>query len=160
MYTVFNKYRMHKHHIIPKHAGGSDDPSNIVYLTVAEHAEAHHLLYEQYNNWQDFVAWQGLLKLTLKEELIRIVHQETQRKLVQEGKHHFLGGKLQKERVLNGTHHFLDKEKSKERAIKRVKEGKCVLSRKPIVTCPHCGKIGDNSNMKRWHFDNCKKNGY
>ena len=25
-----------------------------------------------------------------------------------------------------------------------------------LVTCPHCGKIG--SNMKRWHFDNCKKN--
>jgi len=24
------------------------------------------------------------------------------------------------------------------------------------VQCPHCGKIGGISNMKRWHFDNCK----
>jgi len=24
------------------------------------------------------------------------------------------------------------------------------------VTCPHCGKIGDNNTMKRWHFDKCK----
>jgi hypothetical protein len=25
------------------------------------------------------------------------------------------------------------------------------------VVCPHCGKIGGNSGMKRYHFDNCKK---
>lgn len=24
------------------------------------------------------------------------------------------------------------------------------------VTCPHCGKTGGSSNMKRWHFANCK----
>lgn len=24
------------------------------------------------------------------------------------------------------------------------------------VKCPQCGKIGSPSNMKRWHFDNCK----
>lgn len=27
---------------------------------------------------------------------------------------------------------------------------------RPRITCPHCGKVGDASNMKRWHFDNCK----
>jgi hypothetical protein len=31
----------HIHHIIPKHMGGSNDPSNLIKLTVAEHAEAH-----------------------------------------------------------------------------------------------------------------------
>ena len=25
-----------------------------------------------------------------------------------------------------------------------------------IITCPYCNKSGDKSNMKRWHFDNCK----
>lgn len=25
------------------------------------------------------------------------------------------------------------------------------------VVCPHCGKIGGNSPMKRWHFNNCKQ---
>ena len=53
----------HKHHIIPKHMGGSDDPSNLVELTPGEHAEAHRLLYEQYGHWQDYVAWQGLAQL-------------------------------------------------------------------------------------------------
>lgn len=26
---------------------------------------------------------------------------------------------------------------------------------KAVITCPHCGKSGGNSQMKRWHFDNC-----
>lgn len=26
---------------------------------------------------------------------------------------------------------------------------------KEIVTCPHCGKSGQNAAMKRWHFSNC-----
>ena len=25
------------------------------------------------------------------------------------------------------------------------------------ITCPHCNKTGGNSNMKRWHFTNCKE---
>lgn len=27
---------------------------------------------------------------------------------------------------------------------------------RPLITCPHCGKTGGNSLMKRWHFGNCK----
>jgi len=34
------------HHIIPKSQGGSDDASNIVYLTAREHFIAHWLLYK------------------------------------------------------------------------------------------------------------------
>jgi hypothetical protein len=26
----------------------------------------------------------------------------------------------------------------------------------PRITCPHCGKIGENNAMKHWHFDKCK----
>ena len=26
----------------------------------------------------------------------------------------------------------------------------------PRITCPYCDKVGDSSNMKRWHFDRCK----
>jgi hypothetical protein len=58
----------HKHHIIPRHTGGSDDPSNLVELTIQEHAEAHKILWEEHGRWQDYLAWQGLAGLMSKEE--------------------------------------------------------------------------------------------
>lgn len=30
------------------------------------------------------------------------------------------------------------------------------VKNRPNRTCPHCGKIGKDPNMKRWHFNNCK----
>jgi hypothetical protein len=54
----------HWHHIIPRHAGGTDDPSNLVRLTVEEHADAHRLLWEQHGRLQDKLAWLGLSGLT------------------------------------------------------------------------------------------------
>lgn len=29
---------------------------------------------------------------------------------------------------------------------------------KKDTTCPHCGIVGGNAQLSRWHFDNCKKN--
>lgn len=60
----------HTHHIIPRHMGGTDDPGNLIDLTIEEHAEAHRLLYEQHGRWQDKVAWQGLLGLISHEEVM------------------------------------------------------------------------------------------
>ena len=59
------------HHIIPKHMGGTDDPSNLIELTVEEHAEAHRLLYEQHGHWQDYCAWQALSGRMGQEEILR-----------------------------------------------------------------------------------------
>lgn len=53
---------IHKHHIIPKHMGGSDDPSNLIELSLEEHAEAHRKLYEEHGKWEDKVAWLSLSK--------------------------------------------------------------------------------------------------
>lgn len=41
------------------------------------------------------------------------------------------------------------------RHAKSVKEHIKKLNSKKIE-CPHCGKNGQYSNMKRWHFENCK----
>lgn len=64
----------HKHHIIPKHMGGSNDPKNLIELTVEEHAEAHRLLYEKYGKIEDYWAWKGLSGQIGKEELLREIN--------------------------------------------------------------------------------------
>ena len=50
----------HTHHIIPRHMGGTDDPSNLVRLTVEEHAAAHLKLYEEHDKVEDLWAYQLL----------------------------------------------------------------------------------------------------
>jgi hypothetical protein len=61
----------HRHHIIPKHAGGSNDSSNIVELSVADHAEAHRILFETFRRTEDLLAWKGLAGIIGKEEIVR-----------------------------------------------------------------------------------------
>ena len=68
---IMSKTIYHNHHIVPKHAGGTDDPENMVRLTTAEHAEAHRLLYEEHGRFQDKLAWQGLSGRIGKEEIIK-----------------------------------------------------------------------------------------
>jgi|3_EtaG_2_1085321.scaffolds.fasta_scaffold99918_2 5-methylcytosine-specific restriction endonuclease McrA len=50
----------HKHHIIPRHAGGTDDPSNLIELTVEEHIEAHKELYKKYGRKYDRIAYETM----------------------------------------------------------------------------------------------------
>ena len=66
----------HKHHIIPKHAGGSNESSNIIILTVKEHALAHKKLYEKHGKWQDYLAWKNLSNKITKEETLHITYVE------------------------------------------------------------------------------------
>jgi hypothetical protein len=44
---------LHRHHIVPTHSGGTDDPENITYLTVREHIIAHYLLWRINKNPND-----------------------------------------------------------------------------------------------------------
>jgi hypothetical protein len=71
---------LHKHHIIPTHAGGSDDPSNLVELTIEEHANAHKRLFFIYGHWQDELAYKGLSGMIGHDECIRIAQYHGSRK--------------------------------------------------------------------------------
>ena len=73
----------HLHHIVPKHAGGNDDSSNLIELSIEEHANAHRLLYEKYGRWEDFIAWQGLSASISKEEIIRQVQVEAGKRKIE-----------------------------------------------------------------------------
>lgn len=100
----------HKHHIIPRHMGGTDDPSNLVELTVEEHAEAHRLLYEEHGKQEDYLAWRSLSGLIGKEEY----HYERSR----------LGG-------LNGKGRILTKEHKEKIAISQIGEKNSQYGKSP-----------------------------
>jgi hypothetical protein len=85
----------HKHHIIPKYMGGTDDPSNLIELSPQEHAESHRLLYEKYGNWQDRVAWKGLSGLISKEDVIKEMYEQRR------GKNNPMYGKSVKDFMTN-----------------------------------------------------------
>ena len=70
----------HIHHIVPKHIGGTDDSSNLIELTIEEHAEAHKKLYEEHNRIEDWYAWQGLSGVLSKEEIVEGLMKESGRK--------------------------------------------------------------------------------
>ncbi len=62
----------HIHHIIPKHMGGDNSPENLIELTIEEHAEAHHMLFEKYGKLEDKLAWKALSGKTEEREKLRI----------------------------------------------------------------------------------------
>lgn len=45
---------------------------------------------------------------------------------------------------------------SKPMTEDHIKNLKCHTNNSTKVSCPHCNKIGQLTNMKRWHFDKCK----
>lgn len=51
--------------------GGSDDPSNIVELSIKEHALAHKELFEKYGKREDYLAWKGLEGQYSKRDILK-----------------------------------------------------------------------------------------
>lgn len=51
---------LHRHHIIPKHSGGTNEESNFTYLTVREHIVCHFLLWKIHGNINDIRAMKML----------------------------------------------------------------------------------------------------
>ena len=174
-----NTIHYHMHHKVPKHMGGSDAADNLVKLSVADHAEAHRKLFEQYGHYQDEIAWKALSGQINGQEAIRAIQSETMKNRVytaeirknmsdgQMGKKYDRKGKCAEEKnnFYGKTHSDSTKEKMRQKKLGTVLSqehkdnvGKALKGRpKPKLTCPHCGKIGGAPQMKRHHFDNCKE---
>lgn len=71
------------------------------------------------------------------------------KKLIEEGRHNFLGPDTNQKRIDEGTHNFVGSAAN----LKMLTEGKHPSQRK--MTCS-CGKTVSTSMYKRWHGDNCK----
>ncbi len=187
--------------------GGSDESSNLVEVSVVQHAMWHFANWQLWGNKEDYLAWKGLTGFQGKEEIIeqlietgrqkgRQAAKKATRDLINNGLHPFQNPsvrekalisslKSQEQLVKEGKHSFQNIEMRIRRArldsIRKKKEYKEGLS--PLqnpdtvekrrltsskakssqnstkVMCPHCKKVGGHTNMKRYHFDNCKLSG-
>jgi hypothetical protein len=156
----------HRHHIIPKHAGGSNDSSNLVYLTIPEHAEFHKYRYEMLGEQYDYIAWKAIAGLISGAEARveaarhymkhRIVSKETKekhsktitgRKLPEVTKKRMSKARMgEKNHFYGKTHTDANKKKISERTRAAMAP----------VSCIHCHKeMPDLGPFNRWHRDRC-----
>ena len=112
----------HIHHIVPKHLGGSDDPSNLIKLTVNEHAEAHKKLWEDHGNEYDYIAWKCLSGQISNAEANRLanIHYHKGRKLTEEVKKKISQRISGEKHPLYGIGHT---EETKKKISEKTKEG-------------------------------------
>ena len=162
--------------------GGSDDESNLIELTIEEHAEAHKKLYEEHGRWQDKIAWQTLSGQITQAEAIkqaqiqsnknRVVTQEQKDKISKSltgrkfgsrdpevGKkisNSLLGKKHTEERKANMKKNHADFSGSNNPMFG--KQSAMLGKQHKKVICPHCKVEVSVNTATRWHFDNCKSN--
>jgi hypothetical protein len=60
----------HVHHIIPRHRGGSDDPSNLIELSITQHAMWHFADWQLTQTPENFIAWRSLAGIISKEQAV------------------------------------------------------------------------------------------
>ena len=84
------KINYHLHHIVPKHAGGTVNPGNLVRVNVAMHAFLHKLRYEETGDKWDKIAYEALEGQITRAEATAQARQEFRR---QNPNHHSNAGK-------------------------------------------------------------------
>lgn len=173
-----------RHHIIPKSIGGSDNDSNLVELTPREHFICHWLLTKMlpkspeqkklYHAFSALAMVSSNQQRTITSKQYQILSKAS--KIALKGNTHNKGkvrtaeaNEKQRQTMLakykeqSYTHagktyeEIYGTEASARKAKLRGPRGprKNPPGPQQLVVCPHCGKTGGVSNMKRYHFDNC-----
>jgi hypothetical protein len=140
--------------------GGTDDPSNIIELTVEEHANAHRDLYVMHGKYQDKIAWMTLSGQIGQDSAQRGLNEEWRKNMSRAR----LGKKLSKEhckaisrgkkgRKFTDAHRKALSEAQKK-SPNHTTRGKKRNFRK--VGCPRCRRMISVSTIKQ-HSDACTR---
>jgi len=122
------------HHIDGNHQ--NNDISNLKLVTIEEHYQIH---FEQ----GDYGACLIMsYRMNLPPEEMSRLSKACQTRLVEQGKHHWLGPEHNKELVRTGKHPFLNKEAARARNLKRIAEGRHNLTGpdNPVYNLIEAGK--------------------
>lgn len=149
------------HHIVPKCLGGSNKKDNIAKLTPREHFICHRLLTKmtegEAHNKMVYAAWRMCNQtnrhcMTVDYRINSRLYNDLRERVSI-----MMSGRVWTEEM---------RAKARERSLKYLEsigwtpKSKQPKPKKPktvrYIECPHCGKVCDASNAKRWHFDNCQ----
>jgi HNH endonuclease len=160
------------HHIDGNH--NNNDINNLKCVSIQEHYDIH------YAQGDYGACWLISRKMGLTTEQLSDLSKKVQKDRKEKGTHPFLNSEIQRsnalkqiangqnnlvngvnpvyKRIEEGTHHFLNSEYQRNLQLKRIEKGThhLLAANRKKLTCPHCGKTGGDSNMKRYHFNNCK----
>jgi len=132
--------------------GGTDDPSNLVELTVEEHAEAHRKLFEKYGKWEDEVAWKGLAGIISKKEATKIAITEGARKAgISRRENNSPEVKKRWAKIAQSAMYAKHKEMCDENMRKTARA---------TYECKHCGKLTRNIASHSRHEKRCGEGFY
>jgi len=132
--------------------GGSDDPNNLVRLTIQEHADAHLELYRKHGKREDYIAWMGLSNQIGKEEIIFEVFSMNGKRNGPKNR----GNKRPDLSKRNRTPEMIEAVSRPKPGTSRAMMGNTNHHHGVQVTCPHCNTIGSKPIMNRWHFNKCR----
>lgn len=158
----------------------NNDPNNLMCISIEEHYNIH----KEQENWN--AAFLIARRMSLTPDDISEIARKGTLKRIANGTHNFLSPNFPrnpyankgyvvakdirtnkivriKKEIFDNDEHYVGHNIGKKhdnphsnRGHNKGKSWKQKEKRKNIVTCPHCGKSGDASGHKRWHFDNCK----
>lgn len=161
----------------------NNDPENLIALSLQEHYDTH---FEQ-EDWG--ACWAIGKRMEIRPETFAEIVRKHQIERLAAGTHNFKDPNFKRSydhnigyvvaidtrngetvRVLkeefDNNDYYVGSNTGRKQKIVHMNRGynkgktwKQKTKRSNIVTCPHCGKSGDASGHKRWHFDNCKMKG-
>jgi len=171
---------MERHHIIPRSLGGKDTKENMVWLSASDHFECHKLLTTITEGINKTKMWSALWRMMNKQSQTQqrdylFTNEEYKEARKQHSIAHsqrmsgtnnpFFGQThSDKTRSLMSSlkkgktyEEIMGTEKAAEMRMKRsIEQSGKLKGPQKKVTCPHCGTIGGQGIMKRWHGKNCK----
>ena len=160
------KIHYHAHHLVPKHAGGTDDPSNLVRVNVAMHAFLHRLRYKETGDKWDKIAYEALEGQITYAEATSQARQEFR---LQNPNHHSNAGKkggkapasqrakevAAETARLTGSKPWWNNGLNNKRSYTCPGEGYVPgklphgKHKRTYTQCPHCGMSCNLSNLSR-----------
>jgi hypothetical protein len=156
--------------------GGTDDSSNLIKLTVEEHALAHKKLWEEHGKTEDFIAYKALSGQITISEASKAAWLLGSYKGGYAKKPNNISSPNKVETYCVGCRKRVKPSAVKHGHIKcfqkkyglppkenisqfKKNELRCkkmAIKNNSLSVCPHCNKQGQYRAMKRWHFENCK----